>query len=114
MLVLFACDKKPPEVLEGNIKIKAQVKHHEIPVSDAIVYIKHNSGDFPGEDLSLYNIGKEVDSLGITHFQKLFPGNYYLYAVGFDGVDSVFGAKPVVLTNEMKNTEFFSIVFVTE
>jgi hypothetical protein len=41
-------------------------------------------------------------------------GSYYLYAEGFDGVDSVMGYKPVVLGDAMKFTDVDEILYVSE
>ena len=72
----------------GNNEIAAFPKHHGKSIPGAVVYIKYDAKEFPGEDVSKY------DASGIAkimmgedphvHFEELKRGYYYLYSVGYD------------------------------
>lgn len=57
--------------------------HHEKAVTDAKVYIKFNTSEFPGEDLKLYDTYVQADANG-NYSISLYKGTYYLYAYGID------------------------------
>lgn len=97
-LLLAGCKKEEDP---NNIFLEVLVVHHDIPVLDAQVYLKNNVTEYPGDDTSVYDETKDVDGQGQASFNKLAPGNYFLYSEGFDGVDSVFGYMPVTLTDSM-------------
>ena len=57
--------------------------HHTKPVADAIVYIKFNTTEFPGNDVKNYDTYVQADASG-NYGIPLYKGSYYLYAVGND------------------------------
>jgi hypothetical protein len=69
--------------LGGKATIKGTVKHHDKSVANALVYIKFNSTEFPGEDLKVYDTYVEADGSG-NYSIAVYKGSYYLYAVGTD------------------------------
>jgi hypothetical protein len=76
----------------GDAQISYMVKHHDMHIPNATVYIKFNADEFPGDNISEYDLSDQSDSEGHGHFESLKKGKYYLYAVGYDS--SV--AQPVV------------------
>jgi hypothetical protein len=76
----------------GESEISVWVKHHETLIPGATVYVKYGAMEFPGTDLSKYDVSKVCGisghGAGHTHFKELLRGNYYLYAVGYDSTIS--------------------------
>jgi hypothetical protein len=71
-------------VVQGNITLKVQAKHHWWGVSYLPVYLKKNASEWPGPDSSKYEFHADADNEGNCQFDHLFPGNYYIYAHGYD------------------------------
>ena len=98
-LLLFAACKKeePGGVVHGNITLRVQVLHHSWPIHHLPVYLEANSVTWPGRDSTLYDRVLQTRQDGTCDFTGLYPGNYYLYASGYDPtVDSlVIGYMPV-------------------
>jgi len=116
LLFIFSSCKKAGT--GGAFTIAAFPKHHSVPIKGAIIYIKYNAKDFPGEDVSVYDDSGVVDTMPGEdphfHFDGLKRGNYYLYSVGYDSTISqvVKGGIPVEI-NE-KEGEVDVVVPVTE
>lgn len=86
-------------VVQGTISLKIQAKHHWWGVPYLPVYLKKNSTSWPGMDSTKYEFKTTADYEGNCEFSHLFPGNYYIYAHGYDqvfGMD-VIGYTPVQL-----------------
>ena len=81
-LSLFGCKKNQ---LGGKSNIKGKVMHHEQAIPFARVYIKYNATEFPGEDVSVYNTYIDADHNGNFLIEHIYHGQYYFYAVGYDG-----------------------------
>lgn len=81
LMVTFSCKKNQ---LGGKASVKGRVIHHSLPIANAIVYIKFNATEFPGDDLSLYNTSVTADAQGNYEITNFYKGNYYLYAKGYD------------------------------
>lgn len=85
ILTIASCKKAG---IGGNNTIAAFPRHHGKSIPGAMIYIKYNAKEFPGEDLSVYDDAlmakKEGSGDAHAHFEELKKGNYYLYAVGFD------------------------------
>jgi len=81
VIVLIGCKKNQ---LGGNSSIKGQVAHHEKAIANALVYIKFNSKESAGTDISKYDASVQADAQGNYEFPSLYKGDYYLYAVGQD------------------------------
>lgn len=110
----FSCRKKDIGEPISSIILKVAVKHHALSVKGARVYLKYDATSFPGKDSSVYEKSLMSDEQGIAIFDKLLPTNFYLYSLGFDGVDSVVGYMPIVLTQEMLNKEHHVTLLVSE
>ncbi|MGZ3884619.1 MAG: carboxypeptidase-like regulatory domain-containing protein [Bacteroidia bacterium] len=70
--------------LGGKSSIKGTVAHHGKPIANAIVYIKFNAKEFPGENTAVYNASVTANASGYYESPKLYKGDYYLYSVGMD------------------------------
>ena len=93
-------DTKASETpVHGSISLEVHAIHHTWDVSGIVYYLKKNVTEFPGRDSTLYDIFAQADGYGKYTFEKLFPGNYYLFASGYDAYFGahVFGYAPVIL-----------------
>lgn len=100
-IALLSCKKNQ---LGGNATIKGVVKHHTKIIANVIVYIKFNSKDFPGEDLTIYDDKVQANAQGEFEI-KCYKGNYYLYGNGIDSQvlvngGKVIGGAPVKIRNK--------------
>ena len=86
-------------IVQGKITLKIQAKHHWWGVPYLPVYLKKGVDAWPGPDSSLYDLHLTADNNGFCSFEHLLPGNYYVYAHGYDAVFGavVTGYTPVVL-----------------
>ena|ERR1041384_2657483 len=80
-LSFFGCKKNQ---LGGKSNIKGKVLHHDQAIPFAMIYIKYNATEFPGEDVSVYNTSMQADHNGNFLIEHIFHGDYYFYAVGTD------------------------------
>lgn len=104
-------------IVKGTNKLIVTVAHHTYTLPDIHVYLKNNTTVFPGSDTSLYEWNTLSDPSGIAVFEDLFPGNYFLYAEGFDqGIGmNVIGASPAILNSStLVNNELYVTLYVTE
>ena len=67
----------------GKATLKGVVEHHGVPIPNAVVYIKYNTTEFPGEDGTTYNTSVTADDQGNYNI-NFYKGSYYVYAVGLD------------------------------
>lgn len=67
----------------GKATLKGVVEHHGVPIPNAVVYIKYNTTEFPGEDGTTYNTSVAADDQG-NYSINFYKGSYYIYAVGLD------------------------------
>ena len=116
--LLFSCkkeDKSP--VVTGNVTLNVHAVHHSWDVSNVRIYIKANTLVFPGTDSTVYDKYLTTDGYGKVSFTQLIPGNYYIYASGFDSVwgANVIGYKLIYLTKEnLINNEMSVTLYVSE
>lgn len=100
---LITCKKKddatPGNVVKGSISLEVHAVHHSWDVSGIMIYLERNATEFPGKDSSIYDFSMQADGYGKATFENLYPGNYYVYASGYDAAvnDHVFGYYPIVL-----------------
>jgi hypothetical protein len=111
-MIVIACKKNE---LGGKSSIKGKVVHHSKAIANAIVYIKFDSKESAGTDVTKYDTKVTADVNGNYEIPSLYKGDYYLYAVGEDFAIpppyTVNGGIPVV----MRTKESISIdVPVTE
>ena len=98
----YGCSKEaeqPIPVAPQKATLIVEVMHHQWTIPDIPVYVKRDAIEFPGKDISLYDIHQITNQAGSVQFSGLPYGNYYLYVCGWDPVfmDSVIGYKPVVI-----------------
>jgi hypothetical protein len=82
-----------------------------------MIYLKNNATDFPGKDSSIYEFKGQADGYGKFTFEHLYPGNYYVYASGFDPVwgSNVIGYMPVILDKDHTISNHASLtIYVSE
>ncbi|HHZ66173.1 MAG TPA: hypothetical protein EYN51_11875 [Flavobacteriales bacterium] len=99
----ISCQKEKPQPALANISIQIEVQDNSVPVTNALVFLKASAIEFPGANTTVYDRSDTVSSVGTVTLDSLFRGNYYLYSAGFDGTDSVFGSKAIVLTEANDN-----------
>lgn len=107
-MILSSCTKDSSTTggkVKGTISLEAHAVHHSRDVSNIAIYLERNTTEFPGYDSTVYDLKGITDGNGKFTFTELFPGNYYVYASGFD---SEFGANvrgymPVALDNSINN-----------
>ena len=113
LLAITSCHKEGPG---GKAIIRGQVKHHDKLISNAVVYIKYGTKDFPGDDVKYYDASANVDAEANYIFQDLKRGDYYLFGVGTDTIQSgivpVIGGIPVEIKSKTETVE--ANVLVTE
>lgn len=102
-LSLFSGCKKDAEsnkIIYGTLSVDIKVMHHSWAVPNIPLYLKKNSSTFPGNDTSLYELKTIADSDGKAIFNQLYPGNYYLFASGYDYYfgANVIGSMPLHLS----------------
>lgn len=94
--------------ISGTINLEVHAIHHTWDVSGVVTYLKKNAIDFPGKDSSIYDFKGIADGYGKYTFEKLFPGNYYVYVSGFDSLwgSNVVGYLPVILSTDDLNDNY--------
>jgi hypothetical protein len=115
MVLLLACKKKPMAGLGGNATLIIQCQHHSFNIDSATTYIKYNS--LEAVPLGEYNnskvLSKNNNNLYTAQFDGLKPGDYYLFAQGWDPsiANNVKGGIPFTIKEE---DTFSLIIPVTE
>jgi len=97
IFLAYACETDLNGSLDGNHTVEVQVYHHIVPAPFTEVYLMEDVDEYPGDDLSKYHIKATADISGVAILSKVFPGEHWLYGRGYDGVDSVFGNKPIYI-----------------
>lgn len=91
LFFVLACKKNQ---LGGKSSVQGKVIHHSKAIANAIVYIKFNSKESAGSDISKYDTKVLADGNGNYSIPSLYKGDYYLYAVGED-----FATPPPYIVN---------------
>ncbi len=101
----------------GDATIVAHIAHHEAPIYGATVYVKFKAKETPSNPESNYDL-KIVGSAteDHVHIEGLRPGDYYLYAVGYDPsiLQTVKGGLFVKIKYKERKKEIESHLHVTE
>ena len=112
IILLYACKK---EGTGGKATVQGVVNHHNLPIPNAVVYIKYGAKEFPGTNLTDYDAKVTAGSVSAEYkFENLKKGDYYLYSIGYDSSisESVTGGVPILVK---KKTETVTVdVPVTE
>ncbi len=80
LITTLSCTKNQ---VGGSGKVSGIVAHHGKAISDAHVYIKYDTNEFPGDDYSLYDTYVKADGAGNYNI-PFYKGTYYIYARGYD------------------------------
>ena len=102
LLVFFlfvSCQKREYNLLGTELLVT--VAHHGVIVPHSSVYVKIDAQEFPGRDASDYDLITFTNENSEATFDNLLPGPIYLYAEGFDGLDSVSGYIPFLIDENM-------------
>ncbi|MBS1647946.1 MAG: hypothetical protein JST67_11450 [Bacteroidetes bacterium] len=78
-VVLLSCKKNGTG---GKAQIVGTVTYNNNPVNPCTVYIKYGATSSPGTDPSNYDSQQAVSTAGTYTFFSMYPGDYYLYAIG--------------------------------
>lgn len=81
--ILFSLQSCKKNQLGGKSSLKGVVNHHGKAIANAIVYIKFNETEFPGDDYKLYDTSVQADAEG-NYAISFYKGSYYIYAKGND------------------------------
>ena len=113
-LLIAGCQKDKESskaVVEGTLSLEVHATHHDLDVPAITIYLMRNSTSFPGNDSSIYTFHGLTDGYGKHTFEKLFPGNYYVYASGFDSLwqMNVTGNIPVELSTATVDNNWASV-----
>jgi hypothetical protein len=94
VLLIASCKK---EGTGGKAKITGKVMHHIVPIPNAVVYIKYGAKESPGTDPSNYDASVTADANASYEIINLQKGDYYLFAIGYDGSisNTVKGGLPI-------------------
>ena len=115
--ILHGCKKKDndPGIVKGTLNLEVHATHHSWDVPGLNVYLKKNAVTFPGSNPSDYEYSTITDGYGKCTFSELYPGNYYIYATGFDSTwgSMVYGEMPVTLGSSSTN-DFSVNIIVSE
>lgn len=80
---LFSLQSCKKNLLGGKSSLKGVVSHHGKVIANAIIYIKFNATEFPGDDYTKYDTSVQADAEG-NYSISFYKGSYYLYAKGND------------------------------
>ena len=80
LFIFTSCKKNQ---LGGDASLTGIVMHHNKPISNAKVYIKFNTTEFPGADSTIYDSFVQADGNG-NYSIPFYKGSYYVFAIGRD------------------------------
>lgn len=101
----------------GKAKLNVTPRHHLKEISDAKIYIEYNAARQPSDGLwddsaaVVQNNGKPVAT-----FDSLKPGNYFMYAKGFDPAvnDDVIGTGSFKIVDSLTTQTYSTYIEVSE
>ena len=101
----------------GDATIAAMPAHHGKMIKGATVFIKFKATELPSSPETNYDLKVVGDAKeDHVHIEGMLPGNYFLYAVGYDSAISlpVKGGVAVTIKNSEKKKEIDVEIPVTE
>lgn len=117
----FACKKNESDTsgnitVQGNVTLTLSFLHHTWGMPSIPVYLKFNATQWPGKDSTKYDVVQPANREGVVTFTKLGPGNFVVYASGYDSIfrAHVIGYKQVIIGKENANTTVTDTVYVSE
>lgn len=111
LLLIASCS---PEQEVPTHTLNIDVRHHTVKVPFTHVFIKENTGEFPGFRRADYDFFTIADENAMAVFDDLLPGTHYLMGLGHDGVDSVKGYRPVEIDVRDADRKQKVFLYVTE
>lgn len=99
------CKREDKAGKGGNAVLKITPKHHNLDITDCVVYIKYNTSTPPSETAEGYDEQMAVvieDGKPVATFSGLKNGKYYIYGYGFDAdiSQNVKGGIPYEITSQ--------------
>src|SRR4051812_43509660 len=71
----------------GKAEIHALIYHHDTPIMASTLYVKFDMQTQPSDPTENYDLKIEgEDDDNHVHVENMRPGDYYLYAVGYDSI----------------------------
>lgn len=111
---LIACKKNGTG---GSTDVVAFTAHHSKPIFGSTVYVKFDARELPQDPTGNYDlvIAGEPNEDHV-HIPDLLPGNYFLYATGFDSTikQPVKGGVPLNISRKDKKKELEVDIAVSE
>ncbi len=114
LCVLTSCKKNGTG---GDATIVAFPEHHGRAIKGSTMFVKFNAKDLPPDPTNNYDLKIQGEANeDHVHIEDLLPGNYYLYAVGFDStiMQNVKGGYPASVSKKDKKKEIDLHIAVTE
>jgi hypothetical protein len=112
--IITSCKKND---VGGDASVVAHIKHHSTPIKGATLYVKFKAQDLPSDPTNNYDLKIEGDPAeDHVHIEELRPGNYYLYATGWDSTisDDVVGGVALKIKWSERKDDIEIDVPVTE
>ncbi len=93
----------------GNASFEITPNHNGIDIDSCMVYIKYDASVIPQDgrfDDSAWAVRENKTTPPVAKFSWLKPGNYYVYAKGWDLIRSVHvhGGLPFIIIQDNVNT----------
>jgi len=114
LLIAASCKKNGTG---GKTDITAFTAHHLKPIYGPTVYVKFNATELPQNPTDNYDLKVTAESNeNHVHILSLLPGNYYLFATGYDSSfrKQVRGGIPLKITRKDKDKEVNVDIAVSE
>ena len=103
VLLGLSCNKAG---VGGKASISGVVKHHQVPITNAMVYIKYGADAFPGFELDQYDDQTTASAIDASFsFTNLHRGEYFIYCAGYDAsiMEEVKGGVAVEINKKKEN-----------
>ena len=123
-LLLFSCRKPPTTVPGGQVRILLSVTHHNVPIPNAIIYLKYDSLQYLGDTTSArYDVRYVADGNGKFTINGIQSGEhaFCFYAKGVDPnwdtthVTKVFGYNYLITNTKIgENKDYPLVIPVSE
>ncbi len=78
-LIFLSCKKNG---MGGKAQVSGYVIYNGVKISNTVIYIKYGATSSAGTDPTQYDSQHTTDALGNFTFASLYPGDYFLYAIG--------------------------------
>jgi len=120
LLFFVACRPDPPAEIPLPTRICIKTLHHELPITEATVYIKYNADSFPGygQAESYFDASFAIGPDARGCIEPVPEGRHWLIAKGKDRVyveypHDVLGSLPVTISLS-GTAKLDTVLYVTE